>query len=179
MSKPVKDLITKELAARYSQMDSVVVIDPIGLTGIESNQLRGGLHSKNIHLEVVNNSLAKRALVDSPAATVGELLDGSRALVTGGDSVVEIAREIVDWCKKLKGLKVRGALVEGQIMDAEGVQMLATLPTRIELQGQVVALAQSPGARLASAIEAPAARIAGCIEALAEKLAGSSETEAA
>jgi large subunit ribosomal protein L10 len=179
MSKPVKDLIIRELKSHFADLDSAVVVNPIALTATENNQLRRALKAKNITMELVKNSLASRALADTALAKVGELLYGPSALVSGGDSPVEVARELFAWTKKLTKLEIRGAVVEGQVVDAQGVEVLSKLPNRVELQGQLVTLFNSPGARLASCIAAPGARIAGCIKARVEKLEETSGAEAA
>jgi hypothetical protein len=51
--------------------------------------------------------------------------------------------------------------------EAEGLSKLASRP---ELQGQIVMLAQSPGACVAGAIIGPGGIVAGCIKGLIEKL---------
>lgn len=170
MSKPVKDLITKEITARFGSLDSIVVVNPIGLNAIDTNKLRMNLRTKKIEMEVVKNALAQRAFVGTKLEGVAKLLEGSCALVTGGDSVVEVAREIFGAMKKYKALQVRGAVVEGQVLDAQGAEVLSKMPSRAELFGQIVTIANSPGSRVAGQIAAPASRIAGCIKALAEKL---------
>ncbi len=169
MSKPVKELVTKEINARFGQLDSVMVVNPIGLNAIDNNVLRLGLKKKKIEMEVVKNSIAARALKGTKLEQVDQLLMGTCALVTGGDSIVDVARELFDWTKKMKQLEIRGALVEGTILDAKGAEVLSKMPSRAELQSQVVNLAKSPGARLAGAISSPAGRIAGCVKALVEK----------
>ena len=62
----------------------------------------------------------------------------------------------------------RGARV--LIVDAAGAKSLAKMKSRVELQGEVVLIAQSPGSNLAGAIVGPAGAIAGCIKSLVEKL---------
>jgi large subunit ribosomal protein L10 len=175
MSKPVKDLIATELRQRYDKLDGAVVVNPVPLTGTQNNQLRGALKDKRIHMEVVKNSLAKRAFAGTPMESVCRLMEGPSALVTGGDSIVDVAREIIDWTKKLGKLEVRGALVEGQILNPEATKALSRMPTRIELQAQIVRMALSPGGQLAAAILTPGATIAGCIKALIDKLEKSGE----
>ncbi len=179
MSKPVKDLITKEISARFGHLDSIMVVNPVGLNAIDTNKLRLGLRSKKIEMELVKNSLAQRAFAGTKLEPVTKLLEGSCALVTGGDSIVDVAREVLEWTKKLQALQIRGAVVEGQVVDAKGAEVLSKMPSRGELQGQIVNLAKSPGSRLASQIGAPASKIAGCIKALVEKLEKESGSVAA
>ncbi len=175
MSKPLKNLITNELKARYAELDSVLVVNPIGIGANDTVELRRGLREKKIRMEVVKNSMLKRAVDGTTLEIVSGILEGPCAVVSGGDSIVDAAREIAEWSKKLPTLEVRGAVVEGQLLDKQAAKELAKMPTRPELMGQVVTLAQSPGSRLAGAITSPAAKIAGCIKALQEKLEQQSE----
>lgn len=177
MSKPVKDMMTAEIRERYGEAESALVVNPILLTGTEANDLRRRLAAKRIRMEVIKNSLARRALTATKLKGLGDLLDGPSAVVTGGDSVIDIAREMVDWAKKVPKLKLCGAIVEGETFGPETVQSLATMPTRTEMLGQIVGLACSPGASLASAVMSPGAAIAGCIESLITKLEESGEGE--
>ena len=170
MSKPLKNLITNELKSRYSELDSILIVNPIGIKANDTVELRRGLREKKIRMEVVKNSMLKRAVAGTQLEVVSELLEGSCAVVSGGDSIVDVAREIVEWNKKLPALEIKGAVVEGKVLDGAGTKELAKMPTRPELLGQVVQLAQSPGSNLAGAIAGPASRIAGCIKALQEKL---------
>ena len=103
---------------------------------------------------------------------VNVYLDGPSAICYGGESIVDVAKALSDWKKKIAAIEFRGGLVEGSALDAAGVEALAKLPSKTELMGQVVMLAQSPGTRLAAQIGAPAARIAGCVKTLIEKLEG-------
>jgi large subunit ribosomal protein L10 len=75
----------------------------------------------------------------------------------------------VDWGKKLKTFEVKGAFLEGSVLDAAGAIELSKMLNRAELQGQIVMLALSPGARVAACAVSPGGIIAGCIKALAEE----------
>ncbi|MHC4929673.1 MAG: 50S ribosomal protein L10, partial [Planctomycetota bacterium] len=64
----------------------------------------------------------------------------------------------------------KGAYVDGTLMAGDGVKELSKMPTRVELQGQVVQLALTPGTNVAGALVGPGGVIAGCIESVIEKL---------
>lgn len=170
MSKKVKEMMIKELADRYESVDSALVVNPLGIDGTTSNEMRGDLRSKSIRMEVIRNSLARKAFADTSLSVLAEVLDQSCALITGGDSIVDVAKHVKDWSKKVPEFQIRGAVVEGSVLDAQQALKLADMPNRQELQGQVVQIINSPGASLAGAIASPGGRIAGCIKTLVERL---------
>jgi len=169
MSKKVKGLIEKELTSRLQGVNEFVVVSVRGINGVDNNQMRHELCDKAIHLHVVNNSLAQRALGDMGVTGLASLFVGSTAIAYGGSDIVDVAKTIAQWGKKLEPLQIKGGYLDGQMLDAAVANELANMPSRAELQGAVVNLAKSPGARLAGAIAGPASYIAGCIKTLADK----------
>ncbi len=167
----IKTLLLKELVKNWQDMQAFVVVCPIGLDAIVSNQLREALISKNITMTVVKNSLARLALTELDLGPAGELLDAPSAICFGGESIVDLARELVDWSKKADAFKVRGAFVEGQVFSADQTRALAAGPNRSELLAQISSLITSPAGQLSAAIQSVGAGLAGAIKALAEKLA--------
>ena len=170
MSKKLKGLMERELAHAFEGVNELVLVSLRGVNGNDNNQLRGELLAKQIHVKVVKNSLAGRAFKQMGMPGVKQLLTGPCAIVYGGQSIVDVAKELLKWGKKIDKLEIKGGYLEGQLLDAKGAVNLAKMLTRTEQQGAVVALALSPGGNLSGAIGAPAATIAGCIKALIEKL---------
>ncbi|HOQ03655.1 MAG TPA: 50S ribosomal protein L10 [Anaerohalosphaeraceae bacterium] len=170
MTYYVKGLIQKEYERRLSEAPDFVVLQTIGLNGIDNNRLRGALLEKGIHLMVVKNSLMRRALESLGRAAGAQLFqEGPCTLAWGGDSVVDVAKELVEWTKKLEVLKFKGAFVDGRVLDASGVSELAKMPNRRELQGRVVQSILGPAGRTVGAMLGPGGVIAGCIKSLIEK----------
>jgi large subunit ribosomal protein L10 len=178
MSRLVKDLITKELRSRYGQLDSALWLEVVGVDGVTTNQLRGELRTKQMRLEVVKNSLFKRAIGDGPLKPLADALAGPATIVTGGDSLIDVAKLIEQWLPKAKGIKLKGAVLEGEWLDEARVAGLAKMPTKGDLQARVAAIILSPGANLAAAINAPGANLAGCLKALIERLEAGEEIKA-
>jgi large subunit ribosomal protein L10 len=171
MSKYVKELVQKQLEQKIGDDNAIdfVVVNTMGINGVDNNVMRGGLKEKGIKLSVVRNTLFKKALKAKELDAASDLFTGPCAIAYGGDSIVDIAKEVVEWAKKIEALQVKGAFLEGSILDEAGANALSKMPNRTELQGQVVMLMFSPGARIASCAVSPGGIIAGCIKALVEK----------
>ena len=101
MSKPVKNLMTEEYKKAYAEVTSACVVSVIGLDAQATNRLRGELRSKDIQIKVVKNSLARRAFLDGPLGPLGDALDGPCAVVTGGASIIDVAKLLAKAKKEL------------------------------------------------------------------------------
>jgi len=177
MSKYVKGLLESELKDRVKNENirDFLVVSLTGVSGTENNEMRGDLKSKGIGLLVVKNALFKRALKDNDLGEAASVFEGACAVAFGGDSIVDVAKEIADWNKKVQAMEVKAAFLEGGILDAAGAKSLSKMMTRSELLSQLVGIIQSPARNLASAITSPGGIIAGCLKSMIE----SAEKEAA
>lgn len=168
MSRKVKETLEKELQARYGRLDGALVMDVSRLTGVQANQVRGRLRSKGIEVHVVKNRSARRALAAAPLASVGKSLSGPCALVTGGKSVIDTAKDLLDLVKDYPQIVLKGGVVEAS-PDFLPVETVAKMRGRKELLGDVAAAIAAPGRRLAGCLKSGGGRVAGCLKAIADK----------
>ncbi|OXU15484.1 50S ribosomal protein L10 [Sedimentisphaera salicampi] len=170
MSKFVKQLLQRELEAQFKDVENFLVIGIDGIGGNQNNQMRADLSEKGITIKVVRNSLMRKVLNSADKEQATELFKSGQCTVAyGGDSIVDVAKEMVDLKKKLKVLDLKGAFVEGSVVGAEGVSDLAKMPNRAELQAQIVQISQTPASNVAGAVASPASNIAGCLKTLIEQ----------
>lgn len=170
MSYAVKGLVQNEYTKRFDGVSSFMVLQTIGISGVDNNKMRGELKKKGVKMMVVKNSLMRRALESLGHPKGGQLFgSGPCTVVFGGDSIVDVAKTLESWLKKNKALTIKGAYVEGEALNAAAAKGLSKMPTRAELQGQILRIAMAPGANVAGCLVGPGSAIAGCVKTLIEK----------
>jgi large subunit ribosomal protein L10 len=169
MSKRVKSLITAELQTKFKGAEAVVVVDYIGIDAKQTSIIRAGLRGKKVKMTVVRNALAAKALEAAGLKGAKELLKGTNAICYGGESIVDVVKEIVEQTKKVEKLKIKGSIVEGKLLSDKDTTALSKLPNKKELQGLIVGQILGPGRKLAGQIKGPGAKLAGQVKAVEEK----------
>ncbi|MCA9310726.1 MAG: 50S ribosomal protein L10 [Phycisphaerales bacterium] len=171
MSKTVKNLMIRDYQARLEGVDDALVISLRGIPANDNNALRMDLQKKNIHISVIRNALAPHAFKDSGLAGLAPLLSGPSALAYGAESVVDVARAVMEWARKVEKLELKGAILDGTLFEGHaGVEALSKYPTREEALAQTVTLFLSPGRKAVGAIKGPGSKLASIIKTIEEKL---------
>ncbi|MAX26215.1 MAG: 50S ribosomal protein L10 [Phycisphaeraceae bacterium] len=170
MSKPIKSLMIKAYRDAFADLDGAVTIDIRGVESNKNNELRNKLAAKGIRVSVVRNGLMVNAMEGTAMDKIGEILDGPTAMCYGAESVVEVARALIDEAKALGGLEFKGAIMEGVVFGADQVKELSKYPTRDEAQAQVIQVILGPGSQIAGALVGVGNEIAGILSAMEEKL---------
>lgn len=171
MSKTVKSWMIRDYKESLSGVEDALLISIRGIPANENNGLRVDLRNKDIRITVIRNNLARHALKDTSLGLLEPLLEGPSALAYGAESVVDVARALVDWSRKLELLELKGAVLEGQLYAGRaGVEALSRLPTREEALANNVTLILSPGRKLLGQITGPGGSLMGVVKAIEEKL---------
>jgi large subunit ribosomal protein L10 len=104
---------------------------------------------------VVKNRLAKIAAQEAGNTELADLLSGPSALAMSGGDEAALAKSFLDAIRPFRTVAIRGAVLGGQRVDADGVTRLATLPSREVLLGQLAGGMVAPLATMASLFAAP------------------------
>lgn len=172
MSKLIKNMLVEDLKGRLQGVGDVVVVSLGKLDAQKTTQLRQALRKKRIHLQLVKNSLARRAMLGTPLEPAFQQAEGMLAIAWGGDDVVDLAKELdrLTGVKDFEGFECRGGALDGARLDAGDVKKVAKWPTRLEqlsiLSGQISSL----GGTIAGQIVSAGGTLAGQISQRADDL---------
>ena len=171
MSKVVKELMIRDYGALLEGVEDAVIVSLRGIPSGPNNQLRRGLASKNIKVTVLRNSLARKAWEKTKLSGLSQFLEGPSAIAYGSSSIVDAARELVTWAKKVEKLELKGAILDGILFEGkDGVEALSKYPTREEAVAKVVTLILSPARKLVGQIKGPGSRLASIVKSIETKL---------
>lgn len=168
VGRMVKERIVEEVHDRLKESPNFLITAINRLPAPESDTLRKQLFASQASLLMVQHRLSRRALSALNLAGLQELLEGSVALILSGGDVLPVAKLLVEFQKSHEDwLTLRGAVIDGQLLDHARVKELASLPPKPQLLAQVVATVESPLADVIMTIE----RLVGDIAWLAEQAA--------
>jgi len=143
VDKQDKQRIVEELHAAWSESTAGVVAHYRGLSVSQMGQLRRDLHNADVSLQVVKNTLARRAAEGTGFKAAEELFTGPVAIAYGKDPVA-MAKAMSDFAKKHDALQVQGGVLDGKLMDVASVTALGNLPSREVLLAKMLGSMQSP-----------------------------------
>lgn len=180
MPTPQKAETVELVKERYERSAGVLFTEYRGLPVRDLQALRAELKSKGGEIQVVKNTLFKRATGEDAAKLPEEITSGPTAVAFVYENEADCAKVLVDFTKKNKNFVVKGGLVGGKFFDAEGIKALSELPPYDVLIAQVIGTIAAPLSQLVGTIEGIYAGPVRAIGAVADKVAeGGGPVEAA
>ena len=180
MHKSEKEQVVAELTEQLRTTDSLIVADYRGLTNAQLVGLRSRLREHGARLQVVKNTLTRRAAKDAGAESLLALLEGPSAIAfveTNGDPAA-VAKALADVAKDTKILTLRGGVLSGKAMTGAEVEELAKLPPIDVIKSQLVGVIVAPLTQLLGLLEAPVRDLVGLIDARISQLGEGTPAEA-
>lgn len=148
-----KKVEVAELVEKFKAAKTVVVVDYRGLTVAQATKLRKELREAGVDYRVVKNTLLTIAAKEAGVEGITSCFKGVTAIAFGGEDVVAPAQIITKFSKDNKIMEVKGGILEGEILSAEGVIALGELPPKEVLLAQVASCFQAPIQKLAYVFE--------------------------
>ncbi|WP_041194093.1 50S ribosomal protein L10 [Candidatus Symbiobacter mobilis] len=155
LSKSEKESVISEVSRLVTGSQTVVLAEYRGVSVADMTRLRANARSAGVALSVVKNTLARKAVQGSVFEPLSSLMKGPLLYGFSSDAVAA-AKVVTEFAKQQPKFIVQGGAYQGTLLNVEGVQQLANIPSREVLLGQLLGLMQSPISGLARVLSAVA-----------------------
>ena len=173
MNRAEKQVLIDELRTEFGSSPHAVLLDFKGLSVNAATEFRKKVRQSGSRYRVVKNSLAVRAVLGTPLEGLGPKFEGTTGVAYTETDPVALAKVLVDFQKDHPALKLKGGIVSGKdMLDAEGVKALSTMPSLPELRARLLGLLQTPASQLVRLLNTPASQLARVLKAHQDKEEG-------
>jgi large subunit ribosomal protein L10 len=163
-----RETVTR-LRADLAGSTTIVTTEYRGLRVKEIGEIRRALRKQDVTYRVVKNRLMRIAAEEEGSAALVPLLRGPSAIAFGTGDEPIVAKAVLEAIRPYKQVRITGAVVGGAALDAEGVQRLATLPSREVLLGQLGGAFSAPATHLAGLFAASLRNLGYALAQLGER----------
>lgn len=136
--------MVSEIQTKLENSVSTIVVDYRGLTVEQVTELRKQLREAGVELKVLKNGLVRRAATAANYEGLNEVLTGPNAIAFSNDDVVAPAKILYDFAKVNEALEIKAGVIEGNVVSAEEINTIASLPSREGLLSMLVSVLQAP-----------------------------------
>lgn len=141
-----KKAVVAEVSAEVAKAQAIVVAEYRGLEVGNMTELRRQARNAGVYLRVLKNTLARRAVKDTPFEKLSDQMVGPLIYGMSSDPVAT-AKVMNEFAKANDKLVIKaGAMLNSLISSAE-VKALANMPSRDELIAKLLGTMQAPVAQ--------------------------------
>lgn len=167
-----KQVMVAEISAEVAQAQAVVLAEYRGMKVGDMTSLRAKARAAGVYLRVLKNSLARRAVADTPFAALAEQMVGPLAYGVAEDPVA-LAKVLHEFARSHDKLVIKGGSMANFPMSAKDVANLASLPSRDELLAQLMRTMQAPVTQFARTLSEIPTRLVRVLAAVRDEKQGS------
>ncbi len=164
-----KKAIVAEVAEVASSAHSAIAAEYVGVTVEQMTNLRNAARAGGVHLQVVRNTLARRALEDTDFACMIDGLTGQLVLAFSQEDPGAAARVIKDFAKDNDQLVVKMVSIGGNLLEPSDIATLASLPTYDQAVSLTMAIMKAPIEKFVRTLNEPHAKLVRTIAAVRDQ----------
>lgn len=171
MTREEKSQVIETLTTKLTDGSIFYLADISGLNAQQTSNLRRACFKANVKLEVVKNTLLKKAMekTDKDFGELSETLKGNTSLMIAetGNAPAKVIKE---FRKKSDRPILKGAYVEEAVYVGDNqLDALVSIKSKEEVIGDIIGLLQSPAKNVISALQSGGSKLSGILKTLSEK----------
>ncbi len=164
-----KQEIVAEVHKAAGEALSAVLADYRGLTVSEMTNIRAKARDTGVYLRVIRNTLAKRAIEGTEYECLNSSFVGPTILAFSQEDPGSAARLFKDCAKDYDAFEVKALAIGGELIPAEQIDRVASLPTRDEALAMLAAVTQAPIVKLARTLNEVPGKLVRTIAAIRDQ----------
>lgn len=171
MTREEKDQLIDSLAETLKNSNTVYLTDISNLNSSNSTRLRSLCFKRNVSLQVVKNTLLKKAMERSEKnyEELFGILHGPTSIMIAESGNVP-AKLIKEFRRTSDKPILKGAFVQDMVFIGDNqLDILVSLKSKNELIADIVALLQSPVNNVISGLQSGGHKLSGILKTLSEK----------
>jgi len=161
---------SEELRGQIEDCNALVLVGFDTLPVAAANSLRGSFREAGCTYRVLKNSTIRFAVKDTKHEPLTELLKGVSALAYNEEDPGAPARVARAFAKENENFSVKGGIVDGDLLDQKGINILADLPGPQELKAQLLRLFNTPATNMVRVLNAATMDLLNVLNARKEDL---------
>ncbi|MFA6178799.1 MAG: 50S ribosomal protein L10 [Methylophilaceae bacterium] len=138
-----KKAVVAEVSEQVSTAQAIILAEYRGLEVGDMTKLRAQARKSGVYLRVLKNTLVRRAVDGTPFSGLANDMIGPLIFGISTDPV-SAAKVLSDFAKSNDKFVIKAGALPNQVMDAKGIQALASLPSRDELLAKLLGTMQAP-----------------------------------
>ena len=159
MNRTDKEDLVSTLRHDLEQAAMVLLVGHERLSVAEASALRAELRRHGARLRLVKNTLARRAVKETPIEKLIDTFSGP-TMITVADDPVACAKIICEHANRDKKITVKSGFSDGQVLDKHSINAIAALPPLDELRARLVGVIKAPASKLARLSSTPSTQLA-------------------
>lgn len=173
MPTSAKQQTIDELNDVFTRAKSAILAHYHGISAADMTVLRTHMRERAVDFRVIKNTLAKKAMKDTPLEVLESEFKGPVSLLVSFDDAVAPAKALADYAKSgvKKSPDVVAGVVEGQPVTLEEIQALANLPSKEVLLSQLLSVMNGPTTNFVGVFSALLRKLVGTLDAIKDQKA--------
>ena len=141
-----KKAVVADVSAQVAKAQAIVVAEYRGLGVGSMTQLRAKARTSGVYLRVLKNSLARRAVKDTPFEKLSDQMIGPLVYGISSDTVAA-AKVLHEFAKANDKFVIKAGAMPNAVISATEVAALANMPSREQLLSMLLGTMQAPVAK--------------------------------
>ncbi|MGH8750280.1 MAG: 50S ribosomal protein L10 [Burkholderiales bacterium] len=138
-----KKAVVAEVSAQLAKAQAVIIAEYRGTEVGDMTKLRAQARGAGVYFRVLKNTLARRAVAETPFAGLADSMKGPLAYGIAADPVA-VAKVLHEFAKDNERFVIKGGAMANFVMNAKDVVALAKMPGREQLLAKLLGTMQAP-----------------------------------